>query len=111
VRRLPVAFQRDSEADLADIFRVVLNASQNQAVAEGFIRRIIARCRRIGDAPRGGRPRDDLKPGLRTVPFERSVIIAYRIEAECVMITNVFYGGREFEALYRTIAPDDESAP
>jgi toxin ParE1/3/4 len=108
---LPVAFQRDAQADLTDIFRVVLNASQDQAVAEGFIRRIIARCHRIGDAPHGGRPRSDLEPGLRTVPFERSAIIAYRIDADQVMITNVFYGGRDFEALYRTITPDDEPAP
>ena len=94
MRRLPVAFQRDSEADLADIFRVVLNASQDQAVAEGFIRRIIARCRR-----------------MRTVSFERSAIIAYRVEAGRVTITNVFYGGRDVEALYRKDQPDDEPAP
>ncbi|SFL22702.1 type II toxin-antitoxin system RelE/ParE family toxin [Methylobacterium pseudosasicola] len=111
MRRLPVAFQRDARIDLADIFRVVLLASQDNAIAEGFIRRIIERCRRIGDAPHGGRPRDDLEPSLRTVPFERSAIIAYRVETERVMITNVFYGGRDFEALYRSDRPDDEPAP
>lgn len=106
-----MAFQGDAKADLADIFHVVLHASQDQSIAEGFIRRIIARCRRIGDAPHGGRPRGDLEPGLRTVPFERSAIIAYRVEAELVTITNVFYGGRNFEALFQAVRADDEPAP
>jgi toxin ParE1/3/4 len=49
----------------------------------------------------GGRPRDDLSPGLRTTPFERSVVIAYVVEGGAVQITNIFYGGRDYEALYR----------
>lgn len=111
MRRLPVSLRREARIDLADIFGVVLHASHGNDIAEGFIRRIIARCRRIGDAPHGGRPRDDLEPGLRTVPFERSAIIAYRVQAERVIITNVFYGGRDFEALYRSDRSDDEPAP
>ena len=111
MRRLPVVFQGEAEADLAGIFHVVLHASQDQSVAEGFIRRIIARCHRIGDAPHGGRPRGDLEPGLRTVPFERSAVIAYRVETESVTITNVFYGGRNFKALFQAARADDEPAP
>ena len=45
------------------------------------------------------------------MPFERSAVIAYRVEAELVTITNVFYGGQDFEALYRTASPDDEPVP
>ena len=94
-------FQPEANADLADIFRIVLRGSQSNDVAEGFVSRIIQRCERIGNAPHGGRPRDDLEPGLRTVAFERSVVIAYRVEADRVRIANVFYGGRDFESLYR----------
>lgn len=65
----------------------------------------MARCRKIGDAPNGGRPRDDLEPGLRTVPFERTAIVAYRV-TDNVEITNVFYGGRDYEALYHAGEPD-----
>lgn len=56
-------------------------------------------CQRIGDVTLVGRPRDDLFPGLRTVPFEKRAVIAYLVEAEAVVITNVFYGGRDHEAL------------
>jgi toxin ParE1/3/4 len=44
--------------------------------------------------------RDDLKPGLRTVPFEHSAVIAYTVEDRRVRITNIFYGGRDYEALF-----------
>lgn len=101
LRRLQVVFRPEAQGDLDEIFHHIWLASQSLAVAEGFVRRIKARCDRIGDIPLGGRGRDDLEPGLRTVAFERSAVIAYKVEAERVRITNVFYGGRDFEALYR----------
>jgi len=51
----------------------------------------------------GGTARDDLRPGLRIVPFEHSTVIAYLVEDGQVCITNVFYGGRDYEALYRGV--------
>jgi toxin ParE1/3/4 len=42
---------------------------------------------------------------LRTVPFERKAVIAYRV-TNAVEITNVFYGGRDYEALYRKPGED-----
>jgi toxin ParE1/3/4 len=73
--------------------------------AIGFVRRIKSRCERIGIVPMGGVARDDLQPGLRIVPFEHSAVIAYVIEDDQVCITNVFYGGRDYEALYRGTEP------
>jgi toxin ParE1/3/4 len=100
VRRLRLFFRPEALDDLSEIFRFVLRLSRSPATAAGFVRRIRARCDRIADAPLGGRPRDDLQPGLRTVPFERSAVIAYVVREDRVVITNVFYGGRDYEALY-----------
>jgi toxin ParE1/3/4 len=100
MRRLKVQFRPEAVADLDEIFNAVLRISKNPITAERLIGRILARCGRIGNAPHGGRPRDDLEPGLRTVPFERRAVIAYRVTS-VVEITNVFYGGRDYEALYR----------
>lgn len=50
---------------------------------------------------RRGRRRDDLFPGLRTVPFEGRAVIAYLAREHRVEITNIFYGGQDYEALYR----------
>ncbi|WP_407518682.1 type II toxin-antitoxin system RelE/ParE family toxin [Methylobacterium oryzisoli] len=101
MKRLEVAFRAEADDDLSQIYLWVYEASRSPQVAERFLDRLIGRCERIGDAPLGGRRRDDLEPGLRTVPFERTAVIAYRVEGDRVLITNVFYGGRDFEALYR----------
>lgn len=106
MRRLPVFFRPEALDDISDIFRFVRQASGSTSVAASFIRRIKARCDRIGDAPRAGRPRDDLLSGLRTIPFERCAVVAYLVENDRVRITNVFYGGKDYEALYRR--SDDE---
>ena len=109
MRRLRVELQPEALADLSDIFQIVWQASRNLSTAKDFVRRIRDRCHRIGDAPRGGRMRDDLEPGLRTVPFEHSAVIAYRVEADRVLVTNVFCDGQDFEALFRDRGPDDET--
>jgi len=100
MQRLKVTLRPEAIADLKAIYRSIAQASQSHALASGFIDRIVARCRRIGDVPYGGRPRDDLESGLRLVPFERSAVVAYRV-GKVVEIVNVFYGGRDYEALYR----------
>lgn len=101
IQRLPVTFRVDALADLQSIYLIVLERSGNEMIATGFVQRIMARCRKIGDAPNGGRLRDELFPGLRTVPFERRAVIAYVIREHRVEITNIFYGGQDYEALYR----------
>jgi toxin ParE1/3/4 len=101
MRRLEVRFRPEASDDLEDIYRSIFRATLSPALAEGFTKRIRERCRRIGNVALGGRLRDDLEPGLRTVPFERRAVIAYKVESDCVRITNIFYGGRDYEALYR----------
>jgi len=105
MRQLKVLYRPEAVADLDEIFGVTLRVSSNQITAERFVRRILARCHKIGNVPYCGRPRDDLEPGLRTVPFERKAVIAYRV-TNVVEITNVFYGGRDYEALYRNAGED-----
>jgi toxin ParE1/3/4 len=105
MRRVEVTYRPEAIADLQEIYRIIVEASRSDAVASGFVRRIMARCGKIGDVPNGGRPRDDLESGLRTVPFERTAVIAYRVTGT-VEVTNVFYGGRDYEALYKISEPD-----
>jgi toxin ParE1/3/4 len=101
VRRLKVIYRPEAISDLGEIYRFIATRAESRTIARAFVERIRARCRRVGNVPLGGTPRDDLEPGLRTVPFEHSAVIAYKVENEQVRITNVFYGGRDFEAIYR----------
>jgi len=79
MRRVDVVYRPEAIADLQDIFRHIAERSQSETMAERFVSRIMNRCRRIGDVPYGGRSREDLASGLRTVPFERSAVIVYRV--------------------------------
>ena len=90
MRPLKVAFRPEAANDLAAIFGYVLEISRNRTIATGFVLRLWERCERIGNAPHAGRPRDDLAPGLRTFPFEKSAVIAYKIDGDLVQITNIF---------------------
>jgi toxin ParE1/3/4 len=111
VRRLEVRYRPEALDDLEWIYRFVYRGTLNPIFAEKFVTRIRARCRRIGNAPNGGRPRDDLEPGLRTTPFERSAVTAYKVEEDCVRVTNVFYGGQDYESLYRGVDPTESDEP
>lgn len=110
MQHLNVFFRPEAIADLAEIYRFIAIRSQNRKIARDFVSRIKDRCNRIGMAPFGGIPRDDLELGVRTAPFERTAVIAYEVEKDAVRIGNIFYGGRDFEALYPAGTLDDADA-
>jgi toxin ParE1/3/4 len=76
-------------------------SNASDVTADRFIARIEARCEKIGEVPHIGTARDDILPGLRMVPFERSAVILHKVESERIRITNIFYGGRDYEAMLR----------
>ena len=96
MRRLPVRLRVEAVDDLWRIGQVLLGAGVSEAVTNGFVDRIERRCHAIGDAPQGYPAREDLGPGLRAVPFERSALIVYRLEPDAVEIVSVFYRGRNY---------------
>jgi toxin ParE1/3/4 len=109
IRRLEVRYRESARTDLDQIFWYIA-AAASPKIALAYVQRIEARCLKIGDAPRSGRPRDDLYPGLRTIPFEGTAIICYTVRNQQVWIDNIFRRGRDFEAVMRDASPDDDEA-
>jgi len=101
MRRLTVEYRPTAAENIEDIFAYVLAKTGNPHIATGYTDRIFARCESIGDAPFGGIARPDLGEGIRMVPFEKSAVILYVVEADHITITNIFAGGRDYEALLR----------
>ncbi len=99
MKRLPVRVRPGAIQDLQDIEEWIAQQSGYPQTAEKYVRRILESCNDLGDFPMKGRSRDDLQPGLRIWPFERTAVIAYRIVNDTVEVTNVFYGGRDYEAI------------
>jgi toxin ParE1/3/4 len=108
IRPLEVRYRDSARTDLDTIFWYIAETTANPRTAYGYVQRIEQRCRKIGDAPRAGRLRNDLSPGLRTVPFERSAIVCYLVENQTIWITNIFRRGRNFEAVLRGDQPEPE---
>ena len=95
-----VVFSPGAKAQLIALYRYISNEA-SPAIAERFTGTIVARCEALATFPKLGRARDDLRPGLRTLGFERRVLVVYTIEPDAITILAVFYGGRDFETELR----------
>jgi toxin ParE1/3/4 len=89
-----------AQADLASLFDYIAEHA-NSAVALKYVQRIYGYCESFDVAAERGSKRDDLRPGLRTVGFERRVTIAFHVEPTTVTIDRVLYGGRDLERIIR----------
>ena len=99
MKRLQVRLRAQANQDIKDIFDWIASESGHPPTAEKFIGRIYDACETLGEFPLKGRTRDDLKQDVRTLPFERIAVITYRVLTDEVEVLNIFYGGRDWEAI------------
>ncbi len=69
-------------------------------IADRFVGAILDRCEGLTAFPNRGTPRDDLRPGLRTVPLRSRVTIGYVVDHDTVVILGINYGGQDAGALF-----------
>jgi toxin ParE1/3/4 len=87
------------EAELDQIWYYIARESGSIEIADRLIDSITDRFLLLASHPYLGRRRDDdLRPGLRSLPFGMYVIV-YRIENEDVLILHVMHGRRDIETL------------
>jgi toxin ParE1/3/4 len=77
MKRFEVSFRPLAEADLFDLYRYVAREA-GPKVAQAYIDRIEAACLSLESFPERGARRDDIRPGLRTIGFERRVTIVFQ---------------------------------
>jgi plasmid stabilization system protein ParE len=70
-------------------------------IASRFADGILDHIAKLSAFPERGTPRDDLRTGMRTLAWRRRVTIAFVVEESAVIVTGIFYGGRDFETLLR----------
>lgn len=63
--------------------------------ALGYVERIEQFCMEFGTFPERGTRRDDIRPGLRIVGFERRVTVAFEVGPDEVRIISILYAGRQ----------------
>jgi len=57
-------------------------------------------CRNLSVFPGRGTGREDLRPGLCILGFERRAVIAFHITTDAVTIMRILYGGRDVETAF-----------
>ena len=92
----PVVFAPEARDDLRNLYDYLADAA-DPVTAFAYVNRIEAFCRALATAPGRGHKRDDIRPGLRILGFERRVTIAFTAGPERVTILRLFYAGRDWE--------------
>jgi toxin ParE1/3/4 len=88
-----------SEEAIADLTSVWAYISQDSVeAADAFVNRLYQRCVQLKELPSIGRRRDELLPGLRSVP-EGRYLIFYRLLPERVEIVRILSAYRDVESL------------
>lgn len=95
----PPIWSADARADLSDIWDYYAGVASRRT-ADNIIRAIGDMARLIEDQPYGGRARNEIRPGLRSLAAAPHVIF-YRIpEGEAAQIVRVLDGRRDIEAIF-----------
>lgn len=100
-----VKFRPLAETDLVRLYDYIADAVGTD-VAGAYLEQLEAACRSLATFPERGARRDDIRPGLRLIGFERRATIVFQTGQAEVVIVRMFYGGRGYERALRR-DPDD----
>ncbi len=101
-----VVFATSAQADLDGLFEWISDRA-GLATALAYTRRIESFCAGFAPFPKRGSERSDLRPGLRTIGFERRVTIAFTVQGDDVVILRILYAGRSLERAFDDAQPDN----
>ncbi len=89
-----------------------ITESASADVAQRFISAILDHIDTIVDFPMAGRPRHDVRPGMRTSTFRKRTLVAYDVDEsateQVINILGVFHGGQDWESALSTDVEPDE---
>jgi toxin ParE1/3/4 len=92
-------------AAVADLRALYDYIEQNSpSAAARYVERIEDFCMKLSDFPERGTRRDDLRPGIRIIGFNRRVAVAFYVGKREVEIARILYGGRD---LARALEEDE----
>ena len=100
MKQYQVIFAPEARDDLFAVYDWIA-AAASPDTALSYIERIETYCLGFTHAAERGMRRDDVRPGLRIVGFERRVTIAFSVKDDRVTILRIFYGGRNWEEIMR----------
>jgi toxin ParE1/3/4 len=100
MKKFAVSCRPLAEADLVGLYRHIAKEAGHE-IAGAYVDRIEAVCMALQTFPKRGTRRDDIRPGVRTMGFERRATIVFQVRRAEVVIIRIFYGGRDYERVLR----------
>ena len=100
MKKFKISFRPLAEADLLGLYRHIADEA-GRDVAGAYIERIEAACRGLETFPKRGTPREDMRPGLRLMGFERRATIVFQVGKSEVVIVRILYGGQDYARALR----------
>jgi toxin ParE1/3/4 len=94
-----VVFTPEAKNDLLELYDYIADHSSSTRALR-YLSRIEKTCMSLQTLPERGTRRDDLRPGLRVMGFERRVLIAFRVSPGAVAILRILYGGRSVDLAF-----------
>lgn len=104
MNKYDVYLMPDAIKDLEGIYGYITDKSGFPERAWSYVEKLQQKCRELETAPLRGQQRDDLMHNLRIVPIDKKAVAAFIVDEEkkAVLVLNIFYGGRDYEALMMT---------
>ena len=96
-----VILSPEAEAQLDRLYRYIAQDA-SLGIATRYIDAVLERIERLADFPERGTAPDDIRTGMRTVPFRRRLTIAYAVFSQEVRILGIFSAGQDVETLLRS---------
>ena len=97
--RRAVVLSPEALDDLKALYDRIADTS-SEGVALAYLGRVQAHLRGFDLASERGSPRHHIRPGLRTIGFERRITIAFTVGDTQVTINRVFYGGQDWPSAF-----------
>jgi toxin ParE1/3/4 len=94
---LRILWSEQADADLDAIYAWIAGEAGPE-VALRYVLRIETAAEKLVDFPNRGRSRDEIRPGLRSIPFAHSISIFYAVSAGEVQIVRVINARRDLDS-------------
>ncbi len=101
-----VRFRQQARRDMIAQLRYLAEKA-SPYIASNYLARIKTFCLSLATFPQRGTEVPGNPPGIRTVGFERSVTILFRIEENSVRILRVLFGGQDISPAIRAIPKEN----
>ncbi len=90
-----IVYSPEARRDLLNLYDWIADQA-DPVTALNYVERIEAFCADLSHGAERGTLREDIRPDLRVIGFERRVSIAFMVEADFVTILGIFSGGKNW---------------